>query len=342
MLLHRWACGGRSYAALVVRETYDTHVARMKYMKHILAGVKNPRREPAAAGRTHSPAAVPLFSGLLEDFEELEEAGRLYRTVFHYEHTSYALNSNLLSALGTNGGSTVGVRRDAPDGPLVGFAYGFAGTDGRGWYHYSQAAVVDASVQGHGVGRMLKLRQGEGARSWGATSMRWSYDPLFARNGHFNLNSLGGVGVRFAPDYYGRPHSDREIVEWDLTAAPDPHTAQRRLAPGARLADGPLGEAVEDESGAWVPVPANVVAGQAIDAPTAAVRDRLHDALLRLHDRGLVLVACHRLTPGVSVYRAAPATRESTAARSASAAGASPASVAGRNEQPVGRNEPVR
>ncbi|MGK3936747.1 hypothetical protein, partial [Enterococcus faecium] len=88
-----------------------------------------------------------------------------------YEHTPYALNSNLLSALSVNGGSAVGVRAGSADGPLVGFAYGFAGTDGQVSYHYSQAAVVDASVQGQGVGRLLKLRQAEVARGWGATRM---------------------------------------------------------------------------------------------------------------------------------------------------------------------------
>lgn len=99
---------------------------------------------------------------------------------------------------------------------LVAFAYGFCGTDRRGFYHYSQSAVVAAEQQGRGLGRMLKHAQREVALSHGMSRMRWTYDPAQIRNAHFNLDVLGARGRWYAPDMYG-PGTDRVVVEWDLT-----------------------------------------------------------------------------------------------------------------------------
>jgi predicted GNAT superfamily acetyltransferase len=142
------------------------------------------------------------------------EASALYRGVFGYQDPEYGLNPRLLGALASNGGSVVGIL-DQSD-RLVAFAYGFCGTDRRGFYHYSQSAVVAAEQQGHGLGRMLKHAQREVALSHGLSRMRWSYDPAQIRNAHFNLDVLGARGRWFSPDMYG-PGADRVIVEWDLT-----------------------------------------------------------------------------------------------------------------------------
>ncbi|WP_432878036.1 hypothetical protein ACQPYH_30020 [Kribbella sp. CA-245084] len=142
------------------------------------------------------------------------EASELYRAVFGYLDPAYGLNPRLLGALASNGGSVVGIL-DGSD-KVVAFAYGFCGTDRRGYYHYSQSAVVAADQQGHGLGRMLKHAQREVALSHGMSRMRWTYDPMQLRNAHFNLDVLGARGRWFAPDMYG-PGTDRVIVEWDLT-----------------------------------------------------------------------------------------------------------------------------
>ena len=142
------------------------------------------------------------------------EASALYREVFGYLDPEYGLNPRLLGALASNGGSVVGIL-DKTD-RLVAFAYGFCGTDRRGFYHYSQSAVVAADQQGHGIGRMLKHAQRDVALSHGLSRMRWTYDPAQIRNAHFNLDVLGARGRWFAPDLYG-PGTDRVIVEWDLT-----------------------------------------------------------------------------------------------------------------------------
>ena len=255
-----------------------------------------------------SNPVVKLYCGTLTEAREFGEAARLYRRAFNYDLPQLSLNANLLSALGRNGGSSIGVRRDFPDGALVGFAYGFSALAPKTHkpFHYSQAAVVDPSMQGHGIGRILKLRQAEVARDWGASHMRWGYNPLFARNGHFNLDSLQGVGREFVVDYYGRPHSDRVIVEWNLRDAAARYDEEHQLPIPDDLRDAEPATAVADGEGAWIPIPSGIVAGDHSEDGTEEVRDRLRTTLSDVMGSGLVLVSCRRLGPDLSVYRAVP------------------------------------
>ncbi|MEU7935544.1 GNAT family N-acetyltransferase [Micromonospora echinofusca] len=186
-------------------------------------------RAGAMAGDTHGIVARDL-AGLAER----TAASALYRSVFGYEGPEHAVSPRLLAALGENAGTAIGAFDE--DGCLVGFCYGFTGVEHGELYHYSQAAVVDARVQGRGVGRLLKHAQADAARRVGAHTMRWTFDPYALRNAHFNLNVLGAVGIRFLPDFYDDGGSDRVLVRWDLDRAggstPTP-------APGHTAVDSP-------------------------------------------------------------------------------------------------------
>ncbi|MGY4772217.1 GNAT family N-acetyltransferase [Kribbella sp. CWNU-51] len=197
------------------------------------------------------------------------EAATLYREVFGYQDPDYALNPRLLGALTSNGGSVVGVLDESDR--LVAFAYGFCGTDRRGFYHYSQSAVVAADQQGQGLGRLLKHTQREVALGHGMTRMRWTYDPFEIRNAHFNLDVLGARGRWYAPDMYG-PGTDRVVVEWDLTREPSAEPARET----ARLV-----------------VPAKV---------TDQVRHDVRAGFQGLLGKGLVAKSCTRLTDGDAAY----------------------------------------
>ncbi|OZB79667.1 MAG: hypothetical protein B7X41_19205, partial [Microbacterium sp. 14-71-5] len=117
----------------------------------------------------HTPAR-PLHAVTLRSGVGFRQAAALYTRVFGYDRPEFSLNPNLLSALARNGGSVVGVYAGEDD--LIGFAYGFAGRDEAGNdFHYSQAAVVDATHQGEGVGRLLEEHQREVARGWGHRAM---------------------------------------------------------------------------------------------------------------------------------------------------------------------------
>lgn len=255
-----------------------------------------------------SPATDPLSGdGLIERSltapDDLQQAAELYRTVFGYQDPAHGVNPRLLSALAANGGSVVGVL--TPEGRVVGFAYGFPGVDENGYsYHYSQAAVVDASVQGKGIGRRLKREQAAIALAHGATTMRWAYDPAIARNAHFNLDVLGGRGRWFHPDFYG-PGTDRMVIEWDITSTDAGATHSDPPHPDLDISPTTWGTAIPADGEAfWVPLPARIGSLESTDpAAAAAARAGLHDTIPTLMDTGLVAVSCRRIDDATSVYR---------------------------------------
>ncbi|GGW20358.1 hypothetical protein GCM10018980_36460 [Streptomyces capoamus] len=152
---------------------------------------------------------------------------------------------------------------------------------------YSLVAAAE-----RGLGPVLKQAQRDWARALGARTMRWTFDPLVARNARFNLVKLGAVGTEYLVDFYGPmsdgvndgDESDRLTVTWDLTAAgaPDeaePHGPVLRRAPD----HGPLVRRAGRHL--WCRVPDDVVALRAADPALAlrwrhAVRDVFTEAFL--------------------------------------------------------------
>lgn len=242
-------------------------------------------------------ADVSVHVEHLDDLAGFEEAADLYRTVFGYGDMSHAVNPRLLRSLIANGGSVVGARAEGgpADGRLVGFAYGFAGTDGRAAYHYSQAAVVDHRYQGQGIGRLLKVAQRDAALASGQTRMRWAYDPALARNAHFNLDVLGAVGRWFEKDFYGVPGTDRLVVDWDLTRSFPAESTP--VVPAEVDVRASRWWQSQDVAGAvWVTLPTDP--GASADA-----RGRIGPALNDLLGAEHVAVSCQRITAETAAYR---------------------------------------
>ncbi|GAA2478769.1 GNAT family N-acetyltransferase [Winogradskya humida] len=113
------------------------------------------------------------------------------------------------------------------DDAVVGGCVGFFGPPAERELH-SHVAGVTRTVVGRGVGYALKQHQREWALAHGADAITWTYDPLVARNAHFNLVKLGAEPVEYLTDFYGPMHdvingddpSDRLLVRWDLTGQP--------------------------------------------------------------------------------------------------------------------------
>jgi predicted GNAT superfamily acetyltransferase len=246
-----------------------------------------------------APSAALSIRSLTTE-EERRAAACLYRTAFGLPESDPAISPKLLAAVQHNGGSALGAFDE--DGRIVGFTYGFVGIDESGPYHYSQTAAVDPLVQGRGVGRRLKRAQAEVARRSGMTTMRWAYDPLHARNAHFNLDVLGAVGRWFHRDYYGMRdalgRTDRIVVEWDLAGAvPPADVPAPTVVPGwgATRTEGGL---------TWLAVPARSdVLVRAEPARAAAVRDRVAAELARLIGGDRVLQSCRRVDDATALYR---------------------------------------
>ncbi len=110
------------------------------------------------------------------------------------------------------------------DGHLGGFVFGLTGIDDDNIpVHWSHMLGVRDHLRNAGVGRRLKEAQRHELERRRISRMYWTYDPLIAKNAHFNLNVLGARVVRFTPNAYGDTGSplhhglptDRLVVAFD-------------------------------------------------------------------------------------------------------------------------------
>jgi predicted GNAT superfamily acetyltransferase len=125
------------------------------------------------------------------------------------------------------GGVTAGAFN--ADGRMLGFVFGMTGVkDGR-LAHWSDMLAVRVEARGHHLGDRLKHFQRECCLEIGVETMHWTFDPLVARNAHFNINRLGASASEYVPDMYGdntgsslhgQMPTDRLIATWSLRAAP--------------------------------------------------------------------------------------------------------------------------
>ena len=101
-------------------------------------------------------------------------------------------------------------------------------------FGYSHMMAVDGAFQNQGVGAKLKWRQRERAIHEGRSFIKWTWDPMQARNAHFNLNRLGVTVSDYAANFYGTDYpvspppaasdpagidSDRLFAQWQLESA---------------------------------------------------------------------------------------------------------------------------
>ena len=113
---------------------------------------------------------------------------------------------------------------------LIGFVLGWAGVDDEGLHVHSHMLAALPERRHRGVGYALKLAQRAQALDQGISLVRWTFDPLVARNAWLNIGKLGAVVDRFERDYYGAmtddlnagERSDRFMVRWELERPPGP------------------------------------------------------------------------------------------------------------------------
>lgn len=137
-----------------------------------------------------------------------------------------AMPANILRALEHSGNYVVGLY-DA--GRMIGASAAFFGPPAERTMH-SHITGVLPGFQGRGLGRLLKTHQREWAFARGVGRITWTFDPLIARNAHFNLRVLGARAVEYLVDQYGEmaddvnrgDASDRILVSWALAAPPAP------------------------------------------------------------------------------------------------------------------------
>ncbi len=164
----------------------------------------------------------------LRPLAELEDADRILRVMNATWAGPEPFPREVLRALADSGNVPFG----AFDGDeTIGYVLGWAGVDPEDGLHTHSHMLAALPDRRHrGVGYALKLAQRAQALDQGIAEVRWTFDPLVARNGYFNLSKLGAVADRFDRNHYGAmvdevnagERSDRFTVRWDLEREPGP------------------------------------------------------------------------------------------------------------------------
>jgi predicted GNAT superfamily acetyltransferase len=167
----------------------------------------------------------------LETIAQIHEAADVLREVWVGDRD--AMPPNLMRALAHAGNYVVGMYEgDRMIGASIAF---FAPPAARSMH--SHITGVLPGLQSQGLGRLLKQHQREWAFARDVGRITWTFDPLVARNAHFNLRVLGARITEYLVDHYGPmddgvnrgDETDRVMVSWALAAPPAPTPADERV-----------------------------------------------------------------------------------------------------------------
>ncbi len=231
----------------------------------------------------------------LTELAELEACEQLYAEIWGRDDGP-PVPANVLRAHSSTGSYVVG----AYDGEtLIGGCLGFWGAPDRPLMH-SHIAGVAASARGRELGTAIKLHQRAYALARGVDLITWTYDPLIARNAHFNLNKLGARAVGYEVNYYGvmsdainaGDETDRIVIHWELGGE-----RARSACDGSALAAGP------GPSEELVEVPGDIESLRRTD-PGAALewRHRLRGRLTAVLDGGGTINGFDRVRGGYLIH----------------------------------------
>lgn len=163
----------------------------------------------------------------LSTFAELDAGVEMQRQTWG-RHFDDIVSAALMRVSQKIGGVSAGAFDG--DGELVGLLFGLTGVREGALVHWSHMLAVKTDWQGKGLGTILKAYQRRRVMAIGVEKMFWTFDPLEARNAHFNINRLGVQVDDYIPDMYGSGDTspmhrgigtDRFIAVWPLQAVGD-------------------------------------------------------------------------------------------------------------------------
>ena len=174
--------------------------------------------------------------------DELDRCVLLQREVFGLPDLEISPRRHLIVSRQAGGWTLGAFNADR----LVGFVHHLTGVRANDEiFGYSHMMAVAFDYQNKGVGARLKWSQRQRAIDEGRRFIKWTWDPMQARNAHFNLNRLGVTVSSYAENFYGTDYitsltvapeeapgidSDRLFAEWKLTSP-----RVERLATGEQL-----------------------------------------------------------------------------------------------------------
>ena len=157
--------------------------------------------------------------------EDLTACTRLQREVFALPDIEISPVRHLVVTKHA-GGFTLGA---FAEDKLVGFVLSVPAFFGGEKFFYSHMTAVSTEFQSKGVGAKLKWAQREKALTEQIKLIKWTFQPVQARNAFFNLEKLGAIIRRYKPNFYGTDYStsnkqgekigldsDRLFAEWNL------------------------------------------------------------------------------------------------------------------------------
>lgn len=179
----------------------------------------------------------------ITSFEEIGACVDVQLEVFNFADLDASPLRQFVTTM-HSGGFTLGAFAGAR---LVGMILTSPALRGNEAIFYSNMAAVIPEFQGSGVGARLKWAQRKRALEVGIRFIKWTFQPVQARNAFFNLEKLGAVVRQYFPNYYGTGFSnsgsrflidsDRLFAEWDLEslkvrtlAQGESYTETRKLA----------------------------------------------------------------------------------------------------------------
>src|SRR5690349_15583377 len=171
--------------------------------------------------------------------EEFDACVKLQREVFGLPDLEISPRRHLIVSHRA-GGWTLGAFVDSR---LIGFVHHLAAVQRDYIFGYSHMMAVAAEYQNKGVGAQLKWAQRARALAEGRDFIKWTFEPMRARNAHFNLNRLGVVVRNYAVNFYGTDYaknaaeypgglpdmdSDRLFASWELNSPRVEALSERR------------------------------------------------------------------------------------------------------------------
>ena len=157
--------------------------------------------------------------------EELDACVKLQREVFALPDLEISPRRHLIVTKHA-GGFSLGA---FVENELVGFVLSVPGFRGEERFFYSHMTAVSQKFQNYGIGARLKWAQRERALAENVKFIKWTFQPVQARNAFFNLERLGATIKTYAPNFYGTDYStshepggqfgldsDRLFGEWNL------------------------------------------------------------------------------------------------------------------------------
>lgn len=233
--------------------------------------------DAAALAAAHAGVVVRELDAVAEQADGI----RLLSDIWKRSAQNPPVPPELLRAL-SKAGSYVGGA--FVDDRLVGVAIAFHADPERRALH-SHIAGISPEHAGRAVGFALKQHQRAWALARGIDVIEWTFDPLVARNAHFNITKLGAEPVEYLANFYGAmadgvnggDETDRLLIRWSL-----------RSDDAVACATGVRRPAVErSPSDTVVAVPADIEGLRRTD-PAGARQWRLHvrEHLTTLFDAG--------------------------------------------------------